>query len=150
MLDQAEMSSNTLSQIVESNINRIPVFKTVPDTDKSKTTNSRKAVLRGVFNPLAVYIFGKNLVDNGEVLNPEKILQKIIDQQEFNTDKELVKILVKRFGLNSEGQIETKWLEEEALKISLEGNNHPLNKLAQEVTKQLPEDSKKALTQISF
>lgn len=150
MLYQAEMSSNTLSQIVESNMNRIPVFKAVLDTDESKTTNSRKAVLRGVFNPMAVYIFGKNLVDNGEVLNPEKILQNIIDQQEFNTDKELVKILVERFGLNSEGQIETKWLEEEALKISLEGNNHPLNKLAQEVTKQLPEDSKKALTQISF
>lgn len=150
MLDQTEMPSTALSQLVENKINQVPVFKAEPSTPENKITNSRKAVLRGVFNPMATYILGKNLIKKGEVLTPENILQKIIDKQEFIADKELVRILVERFGLNSESQIKTKWLEEEALKISLEGNNHPLNKLAQEVTKQLPEDSRKALTQISF
>jgi len=149
-MDQPEMPSTALSQLVENKINQVSVFKAEPSTPENQITNSRKAVLRAVFNPMATYILGNGLVKERKVLTPEKILQTIIDQPVFKANQELVDTLVNRFGLNSEGQIETKWLEEEALKISLEGNNHPLNKLAQEVTKQLPEDLRRVLTQISF
>jgi len=149
-MDHSEMANNKLSQLVENEMNQAPIFKAEPDTPENQIANSRKTVLRGVFNPMAIYILGKSLIKKGEVLTPENILRTIINEPVFKANQKLVGVLINRFGLNPKSPKEMRWLEEEALKISLKGNSQPLNILAQEVTKSLSEDLRKILTQIIF
>lgn len=133
-----------LSQLTEDCLDKILELKIDSSKPSNDPDNTKRGVLRAIFRPVALYC-----LDRGQApetfLSPEHIIRSVLEESALEIPAELRQEITSRYGQNQTSKPQLNWLDE-ALKISLAGNTHPLDRLSQIVVGKLSDHAKQELT----
>lgn len=132
-----------LSQLTENCLDKIPGFKLDLSRPGNDIDNTRRGVLRAIFRPIALYCLDRGQVPD-TLQSPEHMIRSILAESTLELPAELRQEITTRYIQGQAKQPKFNWLEE-AMKISLAGNTHPLDKLSQMVVGKLSDIAKQEL-----
>jgi hypothetical protein len=138
-----------LLEKVQKHMDAIPIFHINPEEKNGE--NDSKLVIRGMFEPFVLSLAGTNNVDLSTLQTPEAIIKAYMSTPGLELNEELQTQLQKYLEHpESEGEaVAINWFEE-ALKVSMEPDNHPIYALSRKAVGSLTPDARTVLTRLSW
>lgn len=133
-----------LSPIVSQCLDNISAFKIDTTIPQAHPDNTRRQVLRTLFQPMVFYLVDNGHTFAGESVSPEAILNTIIERPELQLDERIIREIREKYKQPSTAEPVMDWLQE-SMKITLTGNAHPIERLSQIVTGKLSEKARQEL-----